>query len=97
MNNKIIIDTESIRKFNNDIKNKSEEIINIFLEIEKDFADIELKFNSNAGKLYREKITNYISYVEKKVTDENESLTNKINAIIKVYEDTGKEIEKMVN
>ena len=97
MNNKIIIDTESIKKFSTDIKNKSEEIIDIFLEIEKDFADIELKFNSNAGKVYREKITNYITFVKKKVTDENESITNKINAIAKVYEDTGKEIEKMVS
>ena len=97
MKPKIIIDTESIQKFSNDIKAKSEEIMDIFSDIEKDFIDIEEKFNSKAGKIYREKMNNYITFVKNKVTNDNESLTTKINAIVKVYDETGNEIEKMVS
>ncbi len=97
MLDKIVIDTDSIQSFSNNIKIKSKEIMDILLDIEKDFVDIEGKYNSKSGKLYREKITDYINYAKNKVTSDNESLTSKINTIVKIYEDTGKEIEKMVS
>ncbi|MBP5684136.1 MAG: hypothetical protein J6X02_02640, partial [Bacilli bacterium] len=69
----------------------------LFIDIQKDLDTIDQKFNSKAGKLYKEKIIEYMESVKKKVTDQNEDLTNKITAIIDIYEETGKDIEKMVS
>jgi len=97
MESKVVIDTNSIQEFNNNIKTKSNEILDLFIDIEKDLDTIDEKFNSRAGQLYKEKIINYMHEIKKKVDDQNKTLTTKINAIIKVYEDTGKDIEKMVD
>ena len=94
MESKVIIDTGSIQNFNNKVKTKGNDL---FIDIQKDLDTIDQKFNSKAGKLYKEKIIEYMESVKKKVTDQNEDLTNKITAIIDIYEETGKDIEKMVS
>ena len=97
MEDEIIIDTESIETFRSNAVNKSEEILSIFDDLIKDFQTIDEKFDSQAGKKFKDKILLYLEQTKENISQSNDALSGNLTRINQIYEETNKEIEKMVS
>ena len=97
MEDEIIIDTESIEAFRSNAVSKSEEILSIFDDLIKDFQTIDEKFDSKAGKMFKDKILLYLEQTKESISQSNNALSGNLTRINQIYEETNKEIEKLVN